>query len=140
VKNLKLALLTILSVSIALLSCKKTSTPAKAHVFTSSQTVTETLTTNATIAKNSAGTWVVSGITTASPVIDSLQMKGDVSFQLYDNSTYKYTSTISVVIIGQPFSYELSGANLTSPTLQQVFYEPNTETSLGSIDYTVNYQ
>ena len=138
-KSLNLVLLTILSVSVTLLSCKKSSSGTPQHVFTSSKTVTETITANATITKNGSGTWVVSGSTSASPIIDSLQMSGSVSFQIFDGGTYKYTLTANDVV-GSSFSDPLNGLTFTSPTLQQVYYMPSNTVSTGSIDYTVNYQ
>lgn len=137
VKKLPLAL-TILLVSVTLFSCKKSSSAPKPHVFTSYQTVEETASTSATITKNSSGVWVVSGLSTETPVIDSLTMTGDVSFQVFDNSIYQFTRTTPVTV-GQPFVYELNGIPLSNPTLQEVVYSPGTSTSTGSIFYTVNY-
>jgi hypothetical protein len=134
----------ILALSMTLLSCKKSSMPQKQHVFTSNQTVTETITATASISKNSSGIWFVSGSTSASPVIDSLQMSGDVYINIESTDINGYTIDQVItpnVVVGQTFSVSLTSYTFYStPILTNVFYEPQNTTSLGSILYTVKYQ
>lgn len=136
--------LLILILPIVLFSCKKSSTPQKQHEFTSNQNVTETITATASIYKNSSGIWVVSGSTSSSPVIDSLQMSGDVYINIESTDINGYTIDQVITpnaVVGQSFSTTLTTYTFYStPILTNVFYEPQNITSFGSILYTVKYQ
>lgn len=133
-----------LFISIALLilaGCKKTSInegiPSQ-HLFTSTKTVTLTVSSNAIVSKNSNGYWIVTGSSYMSPIIDSVVVTGSLYYDMYDGATFKYTQKDNTDL--GLSTLDILPPNIVNPNISNVYFQPDTWTSTGSIEYFFNFQ
>lgn len=133
-----------LFISIALLilvGCKKTSInegiPPQ-HLFTSTKTVTLTVSSNAIVSKNSNGYWIVTGSSSMSPIIDSVVVTGSLYYDMYDGATFKYTQKDNTDL--GLSTLDILPPNIVNPNISHVYFQPDTWTSTGSIEYFFNFQ